>query len=150
MFRGEYGDCDHCKKEHVWIVNKSRRACQWCNERIKKFKKLERKPVREKKVVVKTKKTLLGFFQAVWATREHVSEISGTPLGKFDVWNFAHILSKKAYPKFEEKPENICLMTREEHDRYDNRGGVEELAETHIGWRRLLKRKDELKRKYHH
>ena len=150
MFKGEYGACKgDCGKDRVWIVNKSRYMCQWCNEKVKKLKKIERKTgLKPKKLDKPKKKGTMALFQAIWATRPHVSEISGERLPQFDIWNFAHILSKGSHPKFALKPENICLMTRAEHDLYDNRGGVEELAETHEGWRKLLDRKLKLKAKY--
>jgi len=65
-------------------------------------------------------------FEFVWATREHVSEVSGKPLlPRHDYrwhWQFAHILSKGSYPAFKLNPDNIMLMLPEEHEkqeRYD-------------------------------
>ena len=58
-------------------------------------------------------------FEFVWATREHVSEVSGKPLlPRHDCrwhWQFAHILSKGQYPSFKLNPDNIMLMLPEEH-----------------------------------
>ena len=58
-------------------------------------------------------------FEFVWATRDHVSEVSGKPLlPRHDYrwhWQFAHILSKGAYPAFKLDPDNIMLMLPEEH-----------------------------------
>ena len=65
-------------------------------------------------------------FEFVWATRDHVSEVSGKPLlPRHDYrWHcqFAHILSKGQYPSFKLNPDNIMLMLPEEHEqqeRYD-------------------------------
>jgi hypothetical protein len=59
-------------------------------------------------------------FEFVWATREHVSEISGKPLlPRHDYrwhWQFAHVLSKGTYPSFKLNPDNIMLMLLEEHE----------------------------------
>ena len=149
MFNGETGTCSGCNREKVWIVIKSHYLCRYCNEKRKRLEKKERKTgLKPKKVKKFKKRGTLEVFQAIWEVREHKSEISGTPLGKFDIFNFAHILSKGSHPKFALKPNNICLMTRDEHDQYDNVGNIEELAKTHDGWRKLLDRKDKLKAKY--
>ena len=65
-------------------------------------------------------------FEYVWATREHISEVSGKALlPRHDYrwpWQFAHILSKGQYPSFKLNPDNIMLMLPEEHEkqeRYD-------------------------------
>ena len=64
-------------------------------------------------------KTQQELFRYVWETREHVSEVSGRPLlpeGHCHWhWQFAHVLSKGAYPSYKLKPENIMLMLPEEH-----------------------------------
>lgn len=149
IFRGEKGICKGCGEEK-WIVNKARYMDKRCNEKAIKLAKKNRKTVRPKVVVeVKTKKSEIGIFEAIWLTRPHYSEISGIPLPQFDVWSFAHILSKGAFPKFKYSPDNIMLMTRDEHIKYDCVGGIEELAKTHEGWRKLLEKKIKLKRKYH-
>ena len=79
-------------------------------------------------------------FEFSWATREHVSEVSGKPLlPRYDYrwhWQFAHILSKGAYPAFKLKPENIMLMLPEEHERQEQYDLFNE-------------RKEALKRKYY-
>ena len=58
-------------------------------------------------------------FKEIWFEKPHVSEISGRLLRGLDDqfwhWQFSHILSKGAFPKFKCKKENICLMTMEEH-----------------------------------
>jgi len=65
-------------------------------------------------------------FEFVWATRDHVSEVSGKPLLPRHHyqwhWQFAHILSKGQYPSFKLNPDNIMLMLPGEHEkqeRYD-------------------------------
>lgn len=61
-----------------------------------------------------------SLFEYLWETRAHVSEVSGLPLlpKGHSMWHFqfAHILSKGAYPSFKLLPENIMLMRPEEHE----------------------------------
>ena len=58
-------------------------------------------------------------FNYLWETRPHVSEISGCVLfGKNHPmwhWQFSHVLSKGAFPKFKLKKENVWLMLPREH-----------------------------------
>ena len=79
-------------------------------------------------------------FDHIWGTRPHVSEISGKPLvGKNHMmyhWQFAHILPKGAYPKYRLNPENIMLMTWEEHQSQES-------------FEAFQQRKQELKEKYY-
>lgn len=64
-------------------------------------------------------KTQKELFTYIWETREHVSEVSGKPLLPRSHyqwhWQFAHILSKAAYPTYKLNPDNIMLMLPEEH-----------------------------------
>jgi hypothetical protein len=55
-------------------------------------------------------------FRKIWKQRPHVSEISGTPLGKeaLSVY-FHHILPKNKYPQFRNDEENIIFLTADEH-----------------------------------
>lgn len=68
-------------------------------------------------------KTQKELFTYIWETREHVSEVSGKQLlprshYKWH-WQFAHILSKGAYPAFKLNPINIMLMLPKEHDKQE-------------------------------
>jgi len=72
-----------------------------------------------------SKKVNLGkLFREIWEEREKVSEISGKPLlwpgnSKWH-WQFAHVLGKQAYPKFNDRKENIMLMLPEEHENQES------------------------------
>lgn len=77
---------------------------------------LKRTPIKKK---VKKATGELEVFKMIWNERPHRSQISDEPLLFFDVWNFAHILPKKNYEKLRLLKENIVLMTREEHKKYD-------------------------------
>lgn len=103
-------------------------------EKIKVFSSLKRKfkPTGE-----------LSFFRTLLQQRPHRSELSGTPIHNFDIWNFGHILSKAAFPKFRLNPENIILLTKDEHIRQHN-GTLDEK------YKIILKEKAEiLKQKYY-
>ena len=81
-----------------------------------------------------------SLFDHIWETRPHVSEISGKPLVSKNHmmyhWQFAHILPKGAYPKYRLNPENIMLMTWEEHQSQES-------------FEAFQQRKQELKEKYY-
>ena len=75
--------------------------------------------------MLKRKKTgELDLFKEIWEERPHKSEISNTPIPFFHPQHFAHILPKSAYPRYRLEKQNIILLTREEHFRFDH--------ETHI------------------
>lgn len=61
----------------------------------------------------------IELFQSIWATRPHVSFISGEPIRNFDHWCFAHVLPKGTYPDLKFSADNIVLLTREEHRIFD-------------------------------
>lgn len=59
---------------------------------------------------------LKAFFLSLWMRRQHVSEISGTYLGRepLSIY-FHHILPKEKYPQARYDEENIILLTLDEH-----------------------------------
>lgn len=79
-------------------------------------------------------------FEYIWETRPHVSEISGKPLvpkgHMMWHWQLAHVLPKGAYPKYRLNPDNIMLMTWEEHQAQES-------------YEEFQTRKQELKEKYY-
>jgi hypothetical protein len=58
-------------------------------------------------------------FLKIYAEKKGLCEITGKQI-PFNVSNFAHILSKGAYPGFRLNPENILHVTPEIHGLYDN------------------------------
>jgi len=62
-------------------------------------------------------------FNKIWEERPHVSEVSGKPLlpkGHSQWhWQFAHVLSKGAFPSYKFNPDNIMLMLPEEHEKQE-------------------------------
>ena len=56
-------------------------------------------------------------FSSIWNERPHVSFISGVPITNPGPENFAHVLAKglNQYPNFRFNPENVVLVTYEEH-----------------------------------
>lgn len=63
-------------------------------------------------------------FDQIWSERPHLSEVSGKPLlykgHSLWHWQFAHVLSKGAYPSLKLDPENIMLMLPEEHEKQES------------------------------
>jgi hypothetical protein len=59
-------------------------------------------------------------FDYVWETRPNISEIDGSqlyPKGHFMWhWQFGHLLGKGTWKKYKLRPENIILMTVEQHN----------------------------------
>jgi len=74
---------------------------------------------------VRTKERDEVFFEHIWNTRPHLSEVSLTPLnyefGKTMFFVFSHVLAKGTYPQFRHYTKNIVLMTLEEHQEWEFR-----------------------------
>jgi len=85
-------------------------------------------------------KSLTPLFLEIWESRPHISEVSGKPLlwqGHPQWhWQFAHVLSKGAYPAFKYRSENIMLMLPEEHEKQER-------------FDKFIEKRDELKRQYY-
>lgn len=76
----------------------------------------------------------------IWQERKHNSEISGKWLGKEALTVFFHhILPKSKYPEAMLDPDNIILLTFEEHGKVEN-------DPTHF--EEVNKRREKLKEKY--
>ena len=137
----KFGECSECGKEGL-ITKPSKMLCIKCNsKRLKSVKTKETKATGE-----------LVMFKEIWAERKHVSFITGKPLGEFNVWFFAHVLSKGSSPKFRLKKENIVLLTPKEHVLFDN--GSKENRDKYgndntCSWQPLYDLKDKLKSEYY-
>jgi len=80
------------------------------------------KPIK-KVPLKKTKNKSTGelvLFNAIWATRPHVCQVTGDPIKEFSIWCFMHVLSKKSYGKFRLFDKNILLVLPGIHHEYDN------------------------------
>lgn len=87
----------------------------------------------------------LELMKSMWDNmKEHKSFISGTKINEFNVRNFAHVLPKaqNRYPKFKLHPDNIVLLTYEEHFLWDN--GVREDLKKLPEWDKMFKLEAEL------
>jgi hypothetical protein len=87
-----------------------------------------------------SKPNLKSLFIEIWEERPHLSEVSGRPLlpiGHWQWhWQFAHILTKGAYPSFKFRKDNIILMLPEEHEKQES-------------FASFIEKREELKRKYY-
>lgn len=93
-----------CEKDK-YIVNRTKKLCSDCNS----------KRLKKSKSVQKTEKGELQLFIQIWNERTRISEVSGKPLGQFNICYFSHILPKGKYPAFRLRKENIILKTVQEH-----------------------------------
>jgi hypothetical protein len=100
-------------------------------------------------------------FDQIWMDRPHISEISGIQLHQYVPTYylnlFAHILCKKDYPKIRLLPENIMLLTPNEHYLFDvkqekDRQEYAEMIYKKFGkivqWEYLYAKRDALKEFY--
>jgi hypothetical protein len=124
MFR-DYGYCQHegCRLKAVNVKSLCREHTKQrhiasaeskgmvVDAKERKHPKIAKRSEKNKELV---KQQTLMFWE-IWNERKHKSEVSGLPLGAFDIRYFSHVLTKAAYPKFRLKKENIVLMTPEEH-----------------------------------
>jgi len=61
------------------------------------------------------------FFKYIWSLKRHISEVSGTYLGREPSSGyFHHILPKSKYEEAAYDKENIILLTLEEHANVEN------------------------------
>lgn len=119
-----------------------------CEYHNKLRKDKERLPIGYRKSKSKKPTGELALFQAIWATRRHVSFLSGKPLGEFNVCYFAHVISKKQWPKGRLTDKNIILLTQEEHTLYDQ-GTEEQRAKYGYDWNKIYELKQQLKQIQH-
>lgn len=77
------------------------------------FKKTRIQPRSEKNKKLVAQEFLM--FKQIWKERPHFCEVSGKPLGAFDVRMFSHVLCKGNHPKFRLYKKNIVLCLPDKH-----------------------------------
>lgn len=58
-------------------------------------------------------------FAWIWKRRKRECEVCGEPLLRPEIWYFAHILGKGAWPLFKLRAKNVALMCDTCHGEYD-------------------------------
>lgn len=100
------------------IVKSMKSKCKRCGKTSEGdycFAHKPRKPLAARRAP-KNSGDMQHLFMEIWATRPHKSEISGTFLGKEPLTVFFHhILPKEKYPQAKYDPENIILLSLDEH-----------------------------------
>lgn len=129
MFKYHYGQCsheDHEGSDEVLIVVKKGwcAICNYSEKQKKKKNKLSMKPKKSPEKRFKGSSGEYKLFLKIFAQCKGISWVSGKRLlgpehPKFH-WQFAHILSKGAYPKFKLYERNIKPMLPEEHEAQEN------------------------------
>lgn len=91
-------------------------------------------------------------FETIWNTRERVSFLDGKSLGDCAyAWNFAHVLRKAKghYPKFKLLDRNIILLTKRQHELFDeNVRNPEFLIAKDVRWKKVFELREELRNQY--
>lgn len=114
--------CVSCKNEtYIW----SKSMCKSCfmqknpSKPIKKsfkIKQISEKGIEKKKLKTENTKKLHLWFQKLWESEPHYSEISGKWLGKENntcFWH--HLYPKSKYPEYALDRDNIIRLTADEH-----------------------------------
>lgn len=147
MIKRKLKPCKNCEKE-TYIFSKGLcRACSIRNVKKKSISKIPNAiPKRSKAISVGKKKPSgeLSLFNEIWSERSHACQICSKPLYTFDVWNFAHVLSKGSFGRFRLLKENIVLMCREHHTQYDCGSTINDFK---FKW--ILELKEKLKQEYY-
>ena len=147
---GECIDCNNGKTITLYAGGRCRYHYWKHRDKVKQNKK----PLSERSIQGTGEKKM---FQEIWKTREHISFLSRKGLNVYDgtkFWYscFAHVLPKGKYPKLKINPENIVLLTPEEHRLLDQ--GTEDQRKKYqqenyyADWDKIFKLKDKLKLKY--
>lgn len=127
------------KPQEKWLANKSKALCKYHNEKRKK----KDKPTKN---FIRKKTGELDMFEEIWDERQHVSEVSGEPLGDIlDPWFFAHLLPKGSYPAYRLRKENIILLTKKEHTQLDHSVHT---IKNDPNWEFVFRLRDDLKIQY--
>lgn len=113
----------------------------------------QRTPLKRTKLNYKRKPTgERALFEAIWASRARVSFLDNKKLGDDAyAWFFAHVLRKAKghYPDFKLYDKNIILLTRSQHEKYDNNvRSPELLIEKDPRWQKVFDLRDQLLKEY--
>ena len=85
-------------------------------------------------------------FLTIWKQRPHRSAVSGDHLGQEPLaWMFSHILPKGMWPEGKLDPDNVVLMTLEEHQQWEN--GKSKVRGNHR-WVEIFELEARLREKY--
>jgi hypothetical protein len=87
------------------------------------------------------------FFLKLWKERDHVSFVSGQPLGEEPMaYFFSHVIPKSICGQAGRMdPDNIVFMTLEEHSRWEN---FQSKIENDPMWQPVFELQEKLKEKY--
>ena len=128
--------------QKVW----SKGLCKWhspkspIKSKNKGIKKISEKGLEKKKLKTENTKKLHQWFQELWDSEPHYSEISDKWLGNSNSTCFwHHILPKNSHKKAEFDRENIIRLTFEEHQIVESNPNYYE---------EINKRREKLKEKY--
>jgi hypothetical protein len=102
---------------------------------------MKRTPFKKKPKKATGEKAL---FEEIWEERERVDFITGEPIMEATVQNFAHVLSKGAYPQHRLNKENIVLLTAENHHKQHSLG-LTRLVEMDKRWSKFVELQERLK-----
>lgn len=92
--------------------------------------------------------SLIQFYASIWGSRKHYSEVSGTWLGpEPKTFMFAHLIPKRQYPEWKFNPDNIVLLSYEEHNILDS-WREERIRALGGKWPELLDRQARMKEEY--
>lgn len=84
------------------------------------MKKISKKRKKKLEIEAGERNIMLNLFVQIWQSRPHKSEISGKNLGAEPLTTyFHHILPKSKYPEQTLNPDNIILLTFEEHQKVE-------------------------------
>lgn len=129
-----------CKIENCGYPVWSGGLCKNHSARVP-MKKVRKESYSKKAIDKATKIGMMRvFFLEIWNERPHKSEVSGTYLGKEPLTiYFHHILPKESHVVAEFDPENIILLTGDEHANVES---------DKYKYEEINKRRDKLLKKY--
>lgn len=95
---------------------------------LKRTGTLKRKPIKKKRKTAEESRqqtedvlAMWRFFETIWSSRLHRSEVSGEWLGTtINSMYFHHVLPKSKYPELKYEPLNIIILHPDEHSSVEN------------------------------